>query len=453
MLAIAILAAGKGTRMKSDLPKVLQKLGGKSLINRVLESCKEIRAERRLIIIGHQSEKIKESLGAHKGLEFVHQEPQDGTGHAIQQLLPILSDFKGELLVLNGDVPLLKVATIQQLLNKHIKSKAEVTLLSARISNPKGYGRVFANREGKVIKIIEDRDCTEKELENKLTNSGIYCFNWEKLSTLLPFLSKENSQKEVYLTEVIASIGSALHLEVDDPKEVLGINDRIQLAQCESIIQERLRNFWMEEGVSFIDPSSCTISEECTFGNDVVIEPQTHLRGGCRIGNNCHLGPGTLIRDSTLGNNVNVTNSVINFSTISNNISIGPFAHLRPETTISSSCKIGNFVEIKKSNIGEGTNISHLSYVGDSEIGEKVNMGAGTITANFDGLQKHKTIIGDCSKTGANSVLVAPITIGEKVTIGAGSTITKNIPSNSLAIERSKQLIKENWKDSQSSKN
>ena len=453
MLAIAVLAAGKGTRMKSDLPKVLQKLGGISLLERVLESCKGLRADRRLLIVGHQLETVQESLKSHKDLEFVNQEPQNGTGHAIQQLLPILSNFKGELLVLNGDVPLLKTATIQKLLDQHLKSKAEVTLLSARFSNPKGYGRVFANKHREVSKIIEDRDCTEEQLKNNLTNSGIYCFDWEKLSAILPVLSNQNSQKEVYLTDTISNFNSVLHLEVDDPNEVCGVNDRLQLAQCESLIQNQLRNFWMREGVSFIDPLSCTISEGCRFGNDVVIEPQTHLRGNCKVGNGCHLGPGTLIRDSILGNNVNVINSVISFSNVNNNISIGPFAHLRPETHISSNSKIGNFVEIKKSNIGEGTNISHLSYVGDSEIGEKVNIGAGTITANFDGDQKHKTIIGDYSKTGANCVLVAPIILGKKVTVGAGSTLTKNIPNNSLAIERAKQLIKENWRNSKPSTN
>ena len=453
MLAIAILAAGKGTRMKSGLPKVLQPLGGISLVERVLKSCEGIEAKHRLLIIGHQSEKVKESLRAHQNLEFVIQEPQNGTGHAIQQLIPRLSNFKGDLLILNGDVPLLKTSTIKKLIDTHSKRKADVTLLSARVVNPKGYGRVFTNQQGEVTEIIEDIDCTEDQLENKLTNAGIYCFNWEKLSTILPILSNDNSQKEVYITDTIAKFKSALHLEVDDPKEVLGVNDRVQLAQCESLVQEYLRNYWMKKGVSFIDPLSCTISERCNFGNDVVIEPQTHLRGICEVGDNCHIGPGTLITDSIIGKNVNVLYSVISLSKVGDNISIGPFAHIRPQTEISKNCKIGNFVEIKKSNIGEGTSISHLSYIGDSELGNKVNIGAGTITANFDGIQKHKTIIGDNSKTGANSVLVAPIILGSKVTVGAGSTLTKNIPNGSLAIERSKQLIKEHWSDDNLSKN
>ena len=445
MLAIAILAAGKGTRMKSSLPKVLQSLGGISLIERVISSCKGINPDRRLLIVGHQAEKIKQSLSNYSGLEFILQDPQNGTGHAVQQLQPLLKNFEGDLLVLNGDVPLLKTSTIENLLEKHHHNQACVTFLTARIPNPKGYGRVFADEHGQVSRIIEDKDCTKEQRLNTLTNAGIYCFNWNKLKLILNTLSNDNSQREIYLTDAVAKLSKAVHLEVDDSQEVIGINDHIQMAKCEAVHQKNLRNYWMKEGVTFIDPNSCTLSDDCEFGQDVVIEPQTHFRGSCKVGNNCKLGPGSFINNSTLGNSVTIINSVIDGAKVLNNVVIGPFSHLRPATEISSNCKIGNFVEIKKSLIGENSNVSHLSYIGDSEIGKRVNIGAGTITANYDGITKHKTIIGDDTKTGANSVFVAPIKLGANVTVAAGSTLTEDVPNRSLAIERSKQLIKEDW--------
>ena len=445
MLAIALLAAGKGTRMKSTFPKVLQLLGGTSLVERVLSSCKTINPDRHFLVVGHQSEEVKQSLTHHQSLEYVLQEPQEGTGHAVQQLVPVLKGFKGELLVLNGDVPLLKPETLEKLLTKHRKDKAHVTFLTARLSEPKGYGRVFTDELGRVSEIIEDKDCNQHQRKNTLTNAGIYCFNWTKLNNVLSTLSSDNAQSEVYLTDVIAKLSNSMHLEVDDPREVSGINDRKQLAKCESILQERLRNYWMDKGVTFTDPISCSLSDNCKFGIDVVIEPQTHLRGSCQIGNGCVLGPGSLIKDSTLGEKVNVINSVISDVQVANNVAIGPFAHMRPGSKVANNCKIGNFVEIKNSSLGENSNVSHLSYIGDATLGREVNIGAGTITANYDGKNKHKTIIGERTKTGANSVLVAPIKIGSKVTIGAGTTLTKNVPNKALAISRPKQLIKENW--------
>ncbi len=442
MLAIAILAAGKGTRMKSKLPKVLHTLAGKSLIERVLSSTKGLNPNRRLIIVGHGSKLIEESLKTCQDLEFVLQQPQNGTGHAIQQLIPKLKGFKGELLVLNSDVPMLKENTLSSLLKFHKESNASVTFLSTILESPQGYGRVFSDESGVVKEIIEDIDCTKEQRKNKLINAGIYCFNWPQLLDVLKLLSSKNIQKELYLTDTINLLEKALHLEVEDPFEVKGINDRHQLYECERYIQEKLKSFWMSQGVSFIDPNSCSLSEDSIFGTDVIIEPQTHLRGKCTVGNGCHLGPGSVITNSLLAENVLAVHSVINEALIGNNTSIGPFAHIRPESKISENSKIGNFVEIKKSFIGEGTKINHLSYVGDSILGKNINIGAGTITANFDGKNKNKTIIDDYSKTGANSVLVAPIKIGSHVTIGAGSTISKDIPDKSLVVERAKAIIR-----------
>jgi bifunctional UDP-N-acetylglucosamine pyrophosphorylase/glucosamine-1-phosphate N-acetyltransferase len=445
MLAVAVLAAGKGTRMKSNLPKVLQPLAGATLVERVLASARNLRPERRLLIVGHQAERVEQQLSAVGGLEFVLQQPQNGTGHAVQQLLDPLANFEGELLVLNGDVPLLRAETIDQLVSTHRSSGAQVTLLTARLDDPTGYGRVFADEQGAVSSIIEHRDCSEEQRRNNLTNAGIYCFNWTALAEVLPKLSTDNDQGELYLTDTVAMLTKAMHVEVADPDEVNGINNRQQLAQCETMLQERLRHHWMAEGVTFVDPASCTLSEGCQFGRDVVIEPQTHLRGRCQIGDESRLGPGSLIEDAELGRGVTVVMSVVREATVGDGVCIGPFAHLRPAAVIGNNCRIGNFVEVKKSTVGEASKVNHLSYIGDAELGASVNVGAGTITANYDGVNKHRTVIGDGSKTGANSVLVAPIQLGKEVTVAAGSTLTKNVPDGALALGRAKQLIKENW--------
>jgi len=445
MLAVAVLAAGKGTRMKSSLPKVLQPLAGATLVERVLSSCNGFQPERQLLIVGHKAEQVEQQLNHLQGLEFVLQQPQNGTGHAVQQLLPVLEGFYGELLVLNGDVPLLRPSTIEQLLNEHRSSGADVTLLTARLADPTGYGRVFSDQQGRVSTIVEHRDCSDEQRQNNLTNAGIYCFNWKKLAAVLPQLCSDNDQGELYLTDTVALLPIAMHMEVADPDEVNGINDRRQLAQCEALLQERLREHWMKEGVTFVDPSSCTLSEDCQFGMDVVIEPQTHLRGRCNVGDGCKLGPGSLLTNADLDQGVSVLHSVIDDAKVGKQVKIGPFAHLRPGTHIADNCRIGNFVELKKSHLGEGSKVNHLSYIGDAELGRNINVGAGTITANYDGMMKHRTVIGDHSSIGANSVLVAPIVLGTKVTVGAGSTLTKDVPNGALALGRAKQLMKEGW--------
>ena len=445
MLAVAVLAAGKGTRMKSDLPKVLQPLAGATLVERVLASCGSLQPQRQLLIVGHQAERVEQSLAHKAGLEFVLQQPQNGTGHAVQQLLEPLADFDGDLLVLNGDVPLLREQTIALLLERHRNSGAAVTLLSARLSDPTGYGRVFADAAGAVSAIVEHRDCSDEQRRNNLTNAGIYCFNWAKLKTVLPKLSSDNDQGELYLTDTVAMLSPAMHLEVADADEINGINDRLQLAQCEAVIQERLRRHWMSEGVTFVDPASCTLSDGTRFGRDVLVEPQCHFRGNNVIGNGSHIGPGSLIENSQLGQRVEVLHSVLRDAVVADDCSIGPFAQLRPGAELAAHCRVGNFVEIKKAQIGSGSKVNHLSYIGDAELGENVNVGAGTITANYDGVNKHRTVIGSGSKTGANSVLVAPIQLGHNVTVGAGSTLTKDVPDGALALGRAKQLMKENW--------
>ncbi|MEI8250942.1 MAG: bifunctional UDP-N-acetylglucosamine diphosphorylase/glucosamine-1-phosphate N-acetyltransferase GlmU [Synechococcus sp. ELA057] len=445
MLAVAVLAAGKGTRMKSDLPKVLQPLAGATLVERVLRSCEGLQPSRRLLIVGHRYETVEQSLSAHPGLEYVRQIPQNGTGHAVQQLLGPLAGFDGDLLVLNGDVPLLRQETIAALLERHRASGAAVTLLTARLADPTGYGRVFADGDGQVSAIVEHRDCSEAQRCNTLINAGIYCFRWRDLAEVLPRLSSDNDQGELYLTDTVAMLHPAMHLEVSDSEEINGINDRIQLSQCEAVIQDRLRRHWMREGVSFIDPASCTLSDGTRFGRDVVVEPQCHFRGATEIGEGCRIGPGCLIENSRLAEGVEVLHSVLRDVQVERGCAIGPFAQLRAGAHLEPEVRIGNFVEVKNSHLATGVKANHLSYLGDADLGAAVNVGAGTITANYDGVRKHRTVIGSGSKTGANCTLVAPITVGQKVTIGAGSTLTKDVPDGALALGRARQLVKENW--------
>jgi bifunctional UDP-N-acetylglucosamine pyrophosphorylase / glucosamine-1-phosphate N-acetyltransferase len=446
MVAVAILAAGKGTRMKSDLPKVLHTLGGRSLVERVLLGCEDLQPERKIAIVGYQGHLVKESLIDYPDLEFVEQAQQLGTGHAVQQLLPHLQDFTGDLLVLNGDVPLLRASTLAALLETHQKNQNAATILTAQIPNPKGYGRVFCDSNNLLKEIVEDRDCTDAQRQNRRVNAGIYCFNWPQLMKVLPNLQSNNDQQEYYITDAVNFLSPVMVCDVEDYQEILGINDRRQLATAYSIIQERIKDNWMAAGVTIIDPESVTIDDTVTIGVDAIIEPQTHLRGNTVIGSGSRIGPSTTIENSTVGERVTAMYSVVSDSNIGSDTKIGPFAHIRQQVTLGESCRVGNFVELKKSNIGNNTNIAHLSYLGDTTTGDRVNVGAGTITANYDGVNKHETFIGSGTKTGSNCVLVAPLKIGENVTIAAGSAVTEDIPDETLAIARSRQVNKEGWK-------
>ena len=446
MVVVAILAAGKGTRMKSNLPKVLHSLGGKSLVERVIESAEPLSPLRRLVIVGYQSQEVKTAMDAIHGVEFVEQTVQLGTGHAIQQLLPCLEGYTGDLLILNGDVPLLRTETLKNLLQTHQENQNSCTILSAQLANPQGYGRVFRNSECIVQKIVEDKDCTPTQRENNRVNAGIYCFRWPDLANILPHLQANNAQKEYYLTDAVTQVGKVMAVDVEDYQEILGINDRLQLATANDILQRRIKEKWLLAGVTLIDPASITIDETVELQPDVIIEPQTHLRGKTIIQAGSRIGPGSLIENSELGENVTVLYSVITDSIIQSQTRIGPYAHLRGHAEVGIGCRIGNFVELKNTQLGDRTNVAHLSYLGDTTTGTQVNVGAGTITANYDGVKKHKTIIGDRTKTGSNSVLVAPITVGNDVYIAAGSTVTEDVPDDSLVIARSRQVVKPGWK-------
>ena len=455
MVAVAILAAGRGTRMKSTLPKVLHQIGGRSLIERAIQSSLEISPERVLAIVGYQAEQVKAALldphlslvsNSLPKLEFVEQTEQLGTGHAIQQLLPHLEGFQGDLLVLNGDVPLLRPETLERLIQTHKQHQHAATILTAQLSDPQGYGRVFCNGQNIVQQIIEDRDCSAAQKQNRRVNAGVYCFRWQDLAQALPQLQANNDQKEYYLTDAVNLLQPAMAVDIEDEQEILGVNDREQLATAYEILQRRIKSYWMAAGVTLIDPASVTIDDTVQIQPDVVIEPQTHLRGQTAIASGCRIGPGSLIENSQIGENVTAMYSVVSNSIVGAKTQIGPYAHLRGHVEVGAGCRIGNFVELKNTKLGAETKAAHLSYLGDATIGEKVNIGCGTITANYDGVKKHPTKIGDRSKTGADSVLVAPIAIGKDVTIAAGSTITEDVPDDCLAIARERQVVKPGWK-------
>ena len=445
MLAVAILAAGKGTRMVSNLPKVLHKLSGETLLNRIINTSKKLNPDKIFVVIGHKPDLVKESLFNNKNVEIVLQEPQLGTGHAVQVLSKELKNFRGNLLILNGDVPLIRTESLKELLKVHSSKDADVSLITNEKENPFGYGRVF-KKDNFIEKIVEEKDCSLDEKQNKLINAGIYCFNWERLNNIINNLESNNNQKEFYITDSISLLGRAISFEINDEEEIQGINNRVDLAKCEEIIQRKIKTKHMINGVTFINPESSTVSEESEIGMDVIIEANSHIRGFSKISDNCIIGPNTFLENTSIKKNSKVVNTTIFNSEIMDNVNIGPYSHIRPGSIISSNSKVGNFVEIKNSHLSQSVKVNHLSYVGDTKIGKFTNIGAGTITANYDGIKKNITNIGEYCSVGSNTVLIAPITLGNAVTIGAGSVINKDVKSNSLAIARVKQLNIDNWK-------
>ena len=320
-----------------------------------------------------------------------------------------------------------------------------MTVLTARLEDAKGYGRVFCDEQERVTAVVEDGDCTDEQRRNRLVNAGVYCFHWPSLAAVLPRLKAENQQGELYLTDAVGLLEPATQLTVEDATEIGGVNDRSQLAACEQVLQQRLRQQWMAAGVSFLDPASCSLSPGTRFGRDVVVAPQTHFQGVNSVGDGCRIGPGTLIADSRLEADVEVTFSVVRQARLARGCTVGPFAHLRPGAVLGEHCKVGNFVEVKNSRLDAEVKAGHLSYLGDARLGRGVNVGAGTITANFDGTGKHPTTVGEGSSIGANAVLVAPVTLGRDVTVAAGSTITDDVTDDALAVARCRQVEKKAW--------
>lgn len=442
-----ILAAGKGTRMKSELPKVLHKILGLSLIERVLNQTLAIDSlDEAIVITGHQAELVNNTLDKiNKNIKSVLQSPQLGTGHAVSMAIPLLKDFSGDVLILCGDTPLLTTKTLNDLIKFHQEQNSDLTVLSAIFENPTNYGRII-KKNNKLEKIVEEKDATEEQKSIKEVNTGVYCLKWDKILPAFSSLTSNNSQNEYYLTDIIEwAVQNNLNTNsyiLQDNLESFGINSKEHLAFATQILNKRSIKNLLESGVSIMSPDTTFISPETTIGADSIVYPNTYIEGTNTFGKNNIIGPNTFIDgDVETKDNVKIIQSKLSNAKIAENTSIGPFAHIRDGAEISHHVRIGNFVEVKKSTISNNTNVSHLSYIGDAELGCEVNVGAGTITANYNAKTKvkSKTKINNGVKIGSNSVLVAPIEIGENATIGAGSVITKDVPEKSLAIARNKQ--------------
>jgi len=445
-LVSLILAAGKGTRMKSDLPKVVHKVNGIPMVKKIMNILEELNVEKNILILGHKKEVVLKSIGEEK--IYVVQNEQLGTGHAVMMAKDMLKDYDGDVMVVCGDTPLLKVETLKKLYAKHIATKATTTILTSIYENPFGYGRIV-KKNGLVRSIVEQKEANFEIQSIKEVNAGVYVFNNKKLFEALSKMDNNNAQKEYYLTDVIKIQVEEQELVesfiLEDNEEILGVNSKIQLAQAEKILRVRKNITLMEEGVILIDPQATYIEESVKIGKDTIIHPGVVLQGKTIIGENNEILGNTRIIDSLIGENVKIDSSVIEESTIESKVTIGPFAHIRPKTYLKEEVHIGNFVETKKTTLEKGVKVGHLTYLGDAEIGEYTNIGAGTITCNYDGVNKHKTIIGKNVFIGSDTELVAPINIGDSAVIGAGSVITKNVPARALAVARGKQFIKKEW--------
>lgn len=442
-----ILAAGEGKRMKSKNSKVVHKICGKSLIEHVVEEVQKVGIEKQIVVVGHRADQVKNVLG--EKVDYVVQEEQNGTGHAVMQAISYIENLNGKVLVLCGDTPLIKAETLQNTILEHQSKNNLATIITTKVADPCGYGRIVRSQNGEVLKIVECRDASTIEKNIKEINSGMYLFDSNILSKALKNLKNENSQGEFYLTDTIEilinsqnKVGAYI---TEDTNEIFGINDRIQLSNASEIMQYRIIENLMKSGVTFIDPKSTYINKDVKIGMDTIIHPSTIILGNTIIGEDCEIGPDTKIENSQIANNVVVNSSYILSSSVDDFTKIGPFAYLRPGSKIGKNVKVGDFVEVKKAKIGDNTKISHLSYVGDAEIGKNVNIGCGVVVVNYDGKNKHTTIVKDGAFVGCNVNLISPVEVEENAYIAAGSTITNTVPKNSLAIARERQTILKDW--------
>ncbi|RDI38408.1 bifunctional UDP-N-acetylglucosamine diphosphorylase/glucosamine-1-phosphate N-acetyltransferase GlmU [Falsibacillus pallidus] len=442
-----ILAAGQGTRMKSKLYKVLHPVCGKPMVEHVVDQISKLDIDKIVTIVGHGAELVQSQLDGKS--EFALQEEQLGTAHAVMQAESVLGDKEGVTLVVCGDTPLIKASTMEALIKHHEELGAKATILTAYAENPTGYGRIIRNGEGLVEKIVEHKDASEEERNVKEINTGTYCFDNQYLFNALKNVSNENSQGEYYLPDVVEILKDQGEIvsaySTDEFAETLGVNDRVALSEAENFMKKRINEEHMRGGVTIIDPANTYIAADVEIGRDTVLYPGTVLKSGTVIGEDCKIGPNSEIENCTIGNGTVIRQSVAADSSIGSDVNIGPFAHIRPQSSIHDEVKIGNFVEIKKSTFGKGSKASHLSYIGDAEVGSDVNLGCGSITVNYDGKNKFLTKIEDGVFVGCNSNLVAPVNIGKGAYIAAGSTITEDVPGEALSIARARQVNKEDY--------
>ena len=442
-----ILAAGKGTRMKSDLPKVLHKVAGISMLEHVFRSVSAIEPEKTVTVIGHKAELVEQVLAGQT--EFVRQTEQLGTGHAVMMAEPVLENLTGQTLVIAGDTPLITGESLKNLIDFHINHKNVATILTAEADNPFGYGRIVRNQHGEVIKIVEQKDASDFEQQIKEINTGTYVFDNTRLFEALKNINTNNAQGEYYITDVIGifrengeKVGAYTLKDFD---ESLGVNDRVALATAESIMRRRINQQHMVNGVSFVNPNATYIDVDVEIAPEVQIEANVTLKGHTKIGAETILTNGTYIVDSEIGQQAVITSSMIEESIVADGVTVGPYAHIRPGSSLAKDVHVGNFVEVKASSLGENTKAGHLAYLGNAELGANVNIGAGTITANYDGQKKYKTIIGDNVFVGSNSTIIAPVELGDNSLVGAGSTITKDVPADAIALGRGRQINKEDY--------
>ena len=447
---VVILAAGKGTRMKSADPKVLHRAAGFSLIEHVLRAANVLRPSTTVVVVGHMAERVKETLKEQLGLQFALQEAQLGTGHALLQAEPHLAGKSGTVVLLSGDVPLLRPATLCAMVEAHTARGAAATVLTARVDRPQGYGRIVRDATGEIAAIVEDKDATPAEREIDEINSGIYAFALEPLFAALRSIGASNAQGEYYLPDLVRIYrerGLAVAtVSVDDPREILGVNSRRELADVTAILRTTKNEELMASGVTLVDPASAWIGPDVTIGPDTVIHPNVYLEGRTRIGSGCEINAGVRIIDSSVEDRAVINNyCVITESHVAAGAIVGPFAHIRPLSHVGEGAHVGNFTELKKTTLGKGSKANHLSYLGDATIGEKVNIGAGTIVCNYDGVRKQPTVIEDGAFVGSDTQLIAPVTVGRGAYIGTGTTVRENVPPGALAVSAGKQRNIEGW--------
>ena len=449
MFTSVILAAGMGTRMKSKMPKVLHKVCGKPLSKWVIDASEAAGADKVCAVVGHKAETVKEVLG--DVCEFALQAEQKGTGHAVMQAIDVIKNSKGEVVILNGDTPLITAETINKAIEYHKNNGNQATVITAILDDATGYGRIVRDNDGSVLKIVEQKDASEEEKKINEVNSGMYVFDAQSLVYALDKITPNNAQGEYYLTdtlEILLSAGKKIGgYAISDNDEIRGINDRVQLNEAENIMQKRINEYHMRNGVTMRNPESVYIEDGVEIGNDTEICQNVTIKSGTKIGSDCVIGSGSMLNRAVIHDGVDVLSSVILESEVDEGTHVGPFAYIRPNCHVGKEVKVGDFVELKNSNIDDGTKISHLTYIGDSDVGKRVNFGCGTVTCNYDGKKKYRTTIGDDCFVGCNTNFVSPINVGDGVYIAAGSTITEDIPENSLSIARARQVNKEGWKD------
>lgn len=450
-VAAIILAAGKGTRMKSQLVKVMHPLAGVPMISWPVNVAREAGASAITLVVGHQSEKVREHFAGQADISFAAQEEQLGTGHAVACCSDTLKTFTGTVLILCGDVPLITPATLRAFLDHHHRQQCAVTVLTTCMDNPYGYGRIIKDAAGHVTGIVEEKDASVEQRQIKEINSGIYCVDAAFLVTAVAGLSNDNAQKEYYLTDIVKTAvregKTCSSFALADQVEVMGVNDRVQLAEAGRVLRKRINTALMLQGTTIIDPETTYIDHGVNVGRDTTIYPNVFISGKTVIGDNCTIEPSAVIKGCTIGDGVTIkAGSVMADSVVGKGVAIGPMAHLRPGSELGDEVKIGNFVETKKIVMGEGSKASHLTYLGDATIGRHVNIGCGTITCNYDGVKKHRTVIEDDVFVGSDVQFVAPVSIGRNSLIAAGTTVTVDVPADSLAIARAPQVNKEGWK-------